>query len=220
MECFRHLLDHIAWIAHQFLSDIIDSRKAGRLWGMMRVVGGVRKSIHQNWLAKGLGFGLGLLYWCFKGVQEEIPSEKASTLQIRRWHFQQDNAPVHNSLLVTDYLTKMGINTVPHSPYSPDLVPCDIWLFSKLRGCRYETIEEMREAVTKGVDMLTQENFHRTVQVYCSRRRLLRRGLEFHVCTINKSAHTKKKSGNLFNDWRIYIYILYIITDTFLSVFF
>ena len=29
-------------------------------------------------------------------------------------------------------------------------------------------------------------------------------GLEFHVCTINKSAHTKK-SGNLFNDYRIFI---------------
>ena len=46
---------------------------------MMRGVGGVRKSEHQSWLAKGLG--LGLLYWGFKGVQEEIPSEEASTLQ-------------------------------------------------------------------------------------------------------------------------------------------
>ena len=49
-------------------------------------------------------------------------------------------------------------------------------------------------------------------QVHCSWWRLLRRGQEFHVCTINKSAHTKKKSGNLFNDPRIYIYIyIYII---------
>ena len=61
-----------------------DSRKAQSLWGMMRGVGGVRKSIHQSWLAKvlGLGLGLGLLCWSFKGVQEEIPSEEASTLQI------------------------------------------------------------------------------------------------------------------------------------------
>ena len=57
-----------------------DSRKAGSLWGMMRGVGGVRKSIHQSWLAKGLG--LGLLCWGFKEVQIEIPSEEASTLQI------------------------------------------------------------------------------------------------------------------------------------------
>ena len=80
MECFRLLLEHLAWIKHQFLSGIRDSRKAGSLWGMMGDVGGVRKSIYQSWLAKGLG--LGLLCWGFKGVQEEIPSEEASTLQI------------------------------------------------------------------------------------------------------------------------------------------
>ena len=54
----------------------------------------------------------------------------------------------------------MGIKTVPQPPlYSPDLAPCDFWLFPKLRGCRYETIEEMKEAVTKVIDMLTQEDF-------------------------------------------------------------
>ena len=80
MECFRLLFNHLAWIEHQFLSSIRDSRKAGSLWGMMRGVEGVRKSIHQSWLAKGLG--LGLLCWGFKAVQEEIPSEEASTLRI------------------------------------------------------------------------------------------------------------------------------------------
>ena len=74
-----------------------------------------------------------------------------------QWHFHQANAPVDNSILVTDYLTKMGIKTFPHPPYSPDLAPCDFCLFPKLRGCRYETIEEMKEAVTKVIDMLTQE---------------------------------------------------------------
>ena len=77
-----------------------------------------------------------------------------------QWDFQQDNAPVHNSILVTHYLTKMGIKTVPHRPYSPDLAPCDFWLFLKLRGCRYETIEEMKEAVTTVMDTLTKEDFH------------------------------------------------------------
>ena len=80
MEYFRLLFDHLAWFEHQFLSGIRDSRKAGSLWGMMRGVGGIRKSIHQSWLAKVLG--LGLLCWGFKGVQEEIHREEASTLQI------------------------------------------------------------------------------------------------------------------------------------------
>ena len=94
----------------------------------------------------------------------------------------------------------MGIKTVLLPPYSPDIAPSDFWLFPKLRGCRYETIEKMKEAVTKVIDTLTQKGLPcglpevvgTVQQVYCSRRRLLRRGLEFHVCTINKSAHTKK----------------------------
>ena len=39
--------------------------------------------------------------------------------------FHQDNAPVYNSVLVTDYLTKMDIKTDPQPPYSPDLAPRD-----------------------------------------------------------------------------------------------
>ena len=58
----------------------------------------------------------------------------------------------------------MGIKTVPQPPYSPDLAPCDFWLFPKLRGCRYETIEELKEAVTKVIDTLTREDFHGAFQ--------------------------------------------------------
>ena len=49
----------------------------------------------------------------------------------------------------------MGIKTVLQPPYSPDLAPCDFWLFPKLKRCRYETSEEMKEAVTKVIDTLT-----------------------------------------------------------------
>ena len=83
-----------------------------------------------------------------------------------QWHFQQDNAPVHNSILVTDYLIKMGIKTVRHPSYSPGLDPCDFCLFPKLIGCRYETIEEMKESVTKVIDMLTQEAFQKLLERY------------------------------------------------------
>ena len=57
----------------------------------------------------------------------------------------------------------MGIKAVPHRPYCPDLSPCDFWLFLKLRGCHYETIEE-KEAVMKVIDTLTQEDFYGAFQ--------------------------------------------------------
>ena len=136
----------------------------------------------------------------FREFSKRFRRRTPALFKSAQWHFRQDNTPVHNSILVTDYLTKMGIKIAPQPPYSPDVVPCDFWLFPKFRGCHYETIEEMKEAATKVIDTLTQEDFHgafaevvETVeQVHCSRSRLLRKGLEFHVCTINKSGHTKK----------------------------
>ena len=58
----------------------------------------------------------------------------------------------------------MGIKTVRHRPYSPDIAPCDFWLFPWLRGCRYETIKETKESVTKVIDTFTQEDFHGAFQ--------------------------------------------------------
>ena len=58
----------------------------------------------------------------------------------------------------------MGIKTDPQPPSSRDLASCDFWLFPKLRSCRYETIEEMKETVTKVIATLIQEDFHGAFQ--------------------------------------------------------
>ena len=104
MECFRLLLEYLAWIEHQ----LQDSRKARSLWGMMKGVGGVRKSIRQSWLAKGLG--LGLLCWGFKGVQEEIPWEEASTLEIGSIH--QSSTPSLSQTIWPRWISRQFL-TVP-----------------------------------------------------------------------------------------------------------
>ena len=125
----------------------------------MKGVGGVRKSIDQSWLVKGLG----LLCWGLKGVLEEISPEGAGILQIGSVAFpagQCTSLQLHPCHRLFD---QMGIKTIAHPPHSPDLAPCDFWLFPKLRGCRYETIE-MKEAVTKVIDTLTQEDFHGALQ--------------------------------------------------------
>ena len=107
------------------------------------------------------------MHWVPTGqtVNKEYYVEVLSELRKRpalfksaQWHSHPDN-----SILVTEYLTKMGIKAVPHPPYCPGLAPCNFWIFPKLkekrRGCRYERIEEMKEALTKVFDTLTQEDF-------------------------------------------------------------
>ncbi len=88
------------------------------------------------------------------GVQEDIPSEEASTLQIGSVAFPpgQGTSPrLHPCQRLFDQ------DGQQHS-FSASLVPCDFWLFPKLKGCRYETIEEMKEAVTKVNDMLIENS--------------------------------------------------------------
>ena len=94
--------------------------------------------------------------------------KRAALFKSAQWHFHQDNAPVDNSILVTDYFSKMGIKTVPQPPYSPDLAPRDFCLFPQFRGY-HETIEEMKVAVTKVIDTLIQDDFHGAFQKFLER---------------------------------------------------
>ena len=116
--------------------------------------------IYMHWVATGQAVNNEYYVEVLREFRKRFRRRKWPALfKSGQWYFHQDNAPVPKSPLVTDYLTKMGIKTLPQPPYSSDLPPCDFWLFPKLRGCRYETIEEMKEAVTKVIDTLTQVDF-------------------------------------------------------------
>ena len=92
----------------------------------------------------------------FRESRKIFRRKRPALFKSGQWHFHKDNAQVHNSILVTDYLTKMGIKTVLQPPYSPDLAPCYFgYSLSSQAGCRYERIEVMEEAVTKVIDTLT-----------------------------------------------------------------
>ena len=108
--------------------------------------------IYMHWVPSGQTVNKEYYVEVLREFSKRFRRKRPALFKSGQWHFHQDNAPAHNSILVTDYLTKMGIKTVPQPPYSPDLAPCDFWLFPKLRGCRYETTE----AVTKVIDTLTQ----------------------------------------------------------------
>ena len=194
------LYDHLPWIEHQFLSGIKDSMKAGSLWGMMRGVGGVRNSIHQSWLAKGLGLGLGLLCWGFKESsgrdsvgRDQHSSNWVSGISTRimiqsptldclsqtiwpRWTSRQFcTLPIVQTLLPVTFAYSLSSEAV---------------FMRQLRGWK----RQWRESLTrphKRASIGPSRSCWNSTKLHCSRRRLFRRGLEFDVCTINKRAHTK-----------------------------
>ena len=104
--------------------------------------------IYMHWVPTGQTVNKEYYVEALREFRKRFLGKRPALFKSGQWHFHLDNA-LHNSNLVTDYLIKMGIKTVPQPPYSPDLAPYSpdlaLWLFPKLRGSRYETIEEMKD---------------------------------------------------------------------------
>ena len=81
--------------------------------------------IYMHWIPTGQTVDKEYYVEVLREFSKRFRQKRPALFKSGQSHFHRDNAPVHNSILVTEYLTKMGIKTVPHPPYSPDLTPCD-----------------------------------------------------------------------------------------------
>ena len=135
--------------------------------------------IYMHWDPTGQKVNKEYSVEVLREFRKRFRRKRPALFKSAHWHFPQDNAPVHNSIFVKDYFTMMGIKRVPRPPYSADLASCDFWLFSKLRGCCYETIEEMKEVVTKVIVTLTLEDFYEAFQKLLERYKFIAAGGDY-----------------------------------------
>jgi len=112
---------------------------------------------------------------CTSSTQLITPSTKISwnyfekrVQRVRReiaddWVLQHDNAPANTALSIREFLAKKNIPVLPHPPYSPDIAPCDFYLFpklkSKLKGHVFGTMENIQKIVTDELNTLTENDF-------------------------------------------------------------
>ncbi|GFV75799.1 jerky protein homolog-like [Trichonephila clavipes] len=103
---------------------------------------------------------------CAKLVSKNLtPDQKLLRQQLfhNSWILHQDKAPAHNALSVKRYLTDKRTPVFEHAPYSPDLAPCDLLLFPKiksaLKGTRFESMEAVKQKTAELLKALTKEDF-------------------------------------------------------------
>ena len=109
---------------------------------------------HSKWLSEYsnksvsnfaliLNIPLWKLFWWFRRLQLQVTGD---------WQLHHNNKATLASCLMQSFLTKHQMTHVTQPPYNPDLVPCDFWLFPKLKsplkGKRFETIDEIQENTT------------------------------------------------------------------------
>jgi len=97
------------------------------------------------------------------------------------WMLHHDNAPCHTAISVNECLAKKGFSVVPQPPYSPDLSPCDFFLFPKLKfhhkGRHFGTVDNIQKVVTDQLRALLHEDFQQWEQ--CLRRCVASQGNYF-----------------------------------------
>ncbi len=79
----------------------------------------------------------------------------------------QDNAPAHVSNMALDYFHRVKMTLLSHPPYSPDLAPCDFWLFpmlkKQIRGHRFQSLDDLKTTVVRTLRATPQEQFQRAM---------------------------------------------------------
>jgi len=100
--------------------------------------------------------------------RENVQRRRPKLWQEQTWLLHHDNAPSHTSILTQQFLAKNKMAVIPHPPYSPDLAPCDFFLFPKmklkLKGRPFDTTEEIQAESQRVLDTLTETDFQEALQ--------------------------------------------------------
>ncbi|UYV60447.1 hypothetical protein LAZ67_1001174 [Cordylochernes scorpioides] len=109
-----------------------------------------RGMVHHEFLPQGRTINKEYYLQVMRNLREAIRQKRPDLWKNKNWLLQHDNAPAHTSLLVRDFLAKNNTLMMLQPPYSPDLAPCDFFLFPKLKrpmkGRRYATLDEIKTA--------------------------------------------------------------------------
>ena len=95
------------------------------------------------------------------------------TWRSSKWILHHDNAPAHRAVATSEFLAKHNIPSLPHPPYSPDLAPCDFFLFPQLKktmkGRRFDDIEGVQANATRQMRDITKSGYQRCFRLWQER---------------------------------------------------
>ena len=119
--------------------------------------------VHHEYLPEGSTVNRTYYNEVLKRLRDANRRKRPELRKSGDWFFHHDNAPAHSALKLREFLAKHSITVLPHPPYSPDLAPCDFFLFPILKipvkGRRFETIPETNANATKGLKGNKKEGY-------------------------------------------------------------
>lgn len=152
----------------------------------------IRGIVHYEFLPAGQTVNKEYYLAVMKRLRDAIRRKRPDLWANKSWILHHDNAPAHTSMLVRNYLAKHSVNIAPHPPYSPDLAPCDFFLFPKLklplRGKRFDTVEMIKENATKELKALPVSAYEKAFEDWSKR---------FHMCIASNGEYFEGDKINI-----------------------
>jgi histone-lysine N-methyltransferase SETMAR len=119
--------------------------------------------VHMEFILKGATVNKHRYKEIFRRVRNSVHNKHPELWRRKNWLLLYDGALAHRYVLVQEELVKQQVTVLPRPPYSPDLAPCDFFFFSrwkeKLRGCRFQSAEEIVTATREAVRDLSANIF-------------------------------------------------------------
>lgn len=123
----------------------------------------IRGVVHHEFLPRGETVNREYYNGVLRRLRENVRRKRPELWRENSWFLHHDNAPAHASLQIREFCAKNAMSVLPHPPYSPDLAPCDFFLFPQLKctlkGRRFQTIPEIQENTLKELRSFKPEEF-------------------------------------------------------------
>ena len=116
--------------------------------------------VHYEYFSEGSPVKQTYYIEVLKRLRDAILRKRPELWWSGDWFFHHDIAP---ALRTREFLAKHSITVLPHPLYSPDLAPCDFFLFPMLKrplkGRIFETIPEIKANATKELKGIKKEAY-------------------------------------------------------------
>jgi len=116
--------------------------------------------VHHEFVPTGQTVNKEFYKTVLQRLRDVVRRHRPENWRSGNWILHHDNAPAHRAVTTNEFLAKHNIPSLPRPPYSPDLAPCDFFLFPQLKktmkGRRLDYVEDIQANATKQLRAITK----------------------------------------------------------------
>ena len=151
-------------------SDLHPRKIKSKVKVMLIVFFNIQGIVYFEFLPQGQTVNQTIYKEILQCLVRSVCDKRWSLWEAHTWALHYDNTPAHTALSIHQFITERKIATLQHPPYSPDLGPCDFFLFPKiksvLKGTHFSDIDSIKMAATTELKKISENAFQECFKLW------------------------------------------------------